>query len=642
MQTYLFALIYGVFLLLAFAGWGAVIKLVFFRRANPDRWQGVVQGMALLTLIGGVMNLTETISRATVPWLLSFGAIFCVMDLIASRRTIASSLADGIETIRKDGFVLAGAAIIAFLTLIRYAGSATVPGEGHVDFFRYLVFPYKMLQTGAVGFDPFNERQLVSSLGGKFFLQAAALCALRPANAFILESGVSFLVLLGLTLSFLKRKGASGRTAIPALLLLSMFPHLTNASENPIGTVIFVSLFLALDWDETNRGGVLSRVFVVSILAACACAFKNTMIPACALFVIAFYTLPGSARRNAGAAALELASVGLLTILFLLPWMISLHRSSGTFLYPLLGRGYHGSVYGAYPMPWQEPSLRTWALVWYAAFGNPFVLSLAAMSYVFFRRKRGNVSVHGPLASLCAAALTGFLIITVATGGASSIRLSFPFTSAAVILLICSLLSDSGAVDKLFEKRISLSGYGAASLVLTALLAGSLWSGFMDNFKASLKSIVYGMKNYTFAASGEKARYENMQSSIPDGETVLISLEKPFLLDFARNRVFVADWPGGASLPPGIPLHEGADSLADYLLSNSIRYVAYSYGSKTVPVYSEHELSRIPITWTRWSMINSIALHRSLLELAETKEVLFDDGFNLVLDLNRERKIFRP
>ena len=41
--------------------------------------------------------------------------------------------------------------------------------------------------------------------------------------------------------------------------------------------------------------------------------------------------------------------VGLATVLvgiFILPWMIYLYQSSGTLLYPILGKGYHASAYG--------------------------------------------------------------------------------------------------------------------------------------------------------------------------------------------------------------------------------------------------------------------------------------------------------
>ena len=86
------------------------------------------------------------------------------------------------------------------------------------------------------------------------------------------------------------------------------------------------------------------------------------------------------------------------------------------------------------------------------------------------------------------------------------------------------------------------------------------YSGFVDNIKG-------GINGVSIISPQQIAQHIKMQESIPKGETLLTRLETPFLLNFKRNKIFIADWPGGASPPPGMPLFKGSEPLADYLTS---------------------------------------------------------------------------
>ena len=124
------------------------------------------------------------------------------------------------------------------------------------------------------------------------------------------------------------------------------------------------------------------------------------------------------------------------------------------------------------------------------------------------------------------------------------------------------------------------------SILIAGIIIGSNWSSLRwlsyPRFKAwqCIPSIKNGIANAPLFSDEVVFRHTGMQQSIPQGETVLARLAYPFLLDFKRNRIFIADWPGGASLPPGMPSFKGAEALANYLISKSIRYVAYSYANE--------------------------------------------------------------
>jgi len=120
-----------------------------------------------------------------------------------------------------------------------------------------------------------------------------------------------------------------------------------------------------------------------------------------------------------------------------------------------------------------------------------------------------------------------------------------------------------------------------------------------------------------------------MQTPIPENALVLTRLDKPFLLDFKRNTIFIVDHPNG--MPPSIPRFKQAEPFAKYLLGRSIRYVAYSYRNEAgVP----RKLFGGP---------DSVAAHGSyytydlefqhmLEELGQSRQRIYDDGDNFVVD----------
>ena len=129
-----------------------------------------------------------------------------------------------------------------------------------------------------------------------------------------------------------------------------------------------------------------------------------------------------------------------------------------------------------------------------------------------------------------------------------------------------------------------------------------------------------------------------MQSAVPPSETVLASMDFPFLFDFRRNTVFLIDLPGSASLAPGMPFFQGSHALATYLTSHGIRYVAYDYatGAGTPTDGGLGALARDDRHPAAQSIARLIIdFHDSLEELGRSDQQVFDDGTAFVLDLAR-------
>ena len=184
------------------------------------------------------------------------------------------------------------------------------------------------------------------------------------------------------------------------------------------------------------------------------------------------------------------------------------------------------------------------------------------------------------------------------------------------------------------KSKFSHTNYILVVMVVAGLMMGNSsddlkdrYSGFVDNIKA-------GINGGSIISQQQIAQYIKMQESIPEGETLLTRLKKPFLLNFKRNTIFIADWPGGASPPPGMPLFKGSEPLADYLTSQSLKYVAYSYGTEGgYPAKFHSQRVENPNNWMENQLNNAWEFEVNLKELGKTRKRVYDDGDIFILDL---------
>jgi hypothetical protein len=133
------------------------------------------------------------------------------------------------------------------------------------------------------------------------------------------------------------------------------------------------------------------------------------------------------------------------------------------------------------------------------------------------------------------------------------------------------------------------------------------------------------------------ARTRAMQAAIPEGQPLLTRLAYPIYLDFARNPLFVADWPGITSPRPGMPVFHGPDALANYLLEHQLPYLAYSYADDAhfAPRDYAYRLEPSFHLWIRNQAQATLDFQDNVEQLARTHRHVFDDGYAYVLDLSK-------
>ena len=276
----------------------------------------------------------------------------------------------------------------------------------------------------------------------------------------------------------------------------------------------------------------------------------------------------------------EIILAALIIFIFLLPWMLAMLASSGTLLYPIFGKGYQGTAYGAFNHVVQF-NLYSLLRLFFEGFDSLItLLPLAAIGLMTYGLVVSEEKKFLWLLFLSASA--GVLVIIFLLGGYSLYHYSFPYLLPSI--LFAAVLSLGSNLN--FSHFPNLNGR-LFGLVLAVFLLGSFLQRdlfVIQNIKDSINidggKPKFGLMNSDIVGESELKQYADLQQAVPAGAIILARLDRHFLFDFKRNPVYINDSPGGASLPPGMPLKSGSEAMADYFLSKHIKYVAYSYGNE--------------------------------------------------------------
>ena len=651
MISYIISFSWGICLLLSLTGWGKALNQILFPNQRVDWGQRAAWGLAFSLIIGGVLNATWNISPTTILIFLGFGLIYCLVDLVNHRQSIATNLSQLFQESRQDKIILSGIAIVSFLILIQYAGwvytgrlnfANMVYADGFNtsdDYHAYLVFPHKMLQLGSMGLEPFSERRM-TSLGGQSFLHTFIVSVLSDTNLNIIDPSLALIITIGLIIGFLKENQASTRRVIfTTLLVLLIAVPKANTTSMMLPVALFLSLFRTLDSKEIDRSSWVSNACIIALISAAICTLKSSLIPASVIVFAVTYLCYFISSNTKLKVVWEFGLATVLVGIFLLPWMISLYQSSGTLLYPLLGKGYHASAYGITFK--SGATLLGTVKTALGAFRGIYVfilillgclsLSIRPLKFANLPAESSFSNRQAPL-SMTVAALVATVVVGVLTENADPFRYSFSHLFPAIIILIMLAMTDTGGLNK-----NGIPNFFIVAVFCAGLTISYNWDITKNTYSAYVKNIKFGLTNPSLVSAKQKLQYAELQQSIPQGETVLTRLDAPFILDFKRNQLFLADWPGGASLPPGMPAFKGPEALGNYLVSKSIRYIAYSSWSLNHPADVDTSGPGLS-SWFRLQSQLSHDFRDNVQQLAKTRKKLYEDGENFVLDLGSERK----
>jgi hypothetical protein len=630
------ALLWCALLFISIAGYGAIFLRLFDLR-RPSVAIAATSGVGVVIFLGGCLNLIQAVTTPVLLALILLGLLAAVLLRITltepepepepeseskpEARNLQLAQSPSSRTIT---LLLILLAIIFFVRL----GATVHAGQYQAsdDYNFYLAAPAKMLQLHHYAADPFSERRIMASIGGGYFLQTLVLVALSLANIQMADRALGLILLAFLAYGLANEFRLTRVQRIIFALLVFFTPQL---QFNLTFVLLPSALFFGLVYLAANRKLFADSPILVALLlgivTGAVTTTKSTYLPHGVIFV-ACIALFHWRRRGFAAGARTLVFAALGAFIVMAPWMIASHSTSGTFFYPTLGPGYQYSAYGLFP----APSGAGVSVIIHKVI--PFCIPLLLLFVVEWvlgdRDEQGEAILALSAAAFCAALLVG-----IATGGDSVRRYNYPCMLPALILVYVVFSRRANAVPA--ARRWFLLQTATVALIVVAAL--SIWEQRLTN---EFMQIPWGLKSALLDTPivplSVEAEYAAMQRAIPTDAATLATVDNAFLLDFRAHAISIADYPGGASLPPGWPARQDSEALARYLLANHLRYLVYDYAYFAG---FDQEAPHVIADTSRTQWIHSearIALrsHQQYGELARTRLHLYDDGKIYVLDLS--------
>lgn len=606
-------------------GW-QVLRLLRFTEVS---WPlGGAVGLSIIVFAGGYLNLAGLVNRPTLIAMVVVGNILFLAGMNSPYHRLSASWAGFRQqhwftrVFAVACVALLLAMVLQSLTFARFSKWDDMPA--------YLSYPSKLIQLGSLSFDPFSERRVEASLGANIFLQSFPLVAGDVRSMWFIDDGLGLVLFAGcIFVTGRKLKNAAAVcVGLTSLVLILPLSHM-NLSMTTLPAAIFAALFLVESADEAPAD---SRSALLALLAAAVALVKSTYLPVALLILFCLHLL--RLRERTWLQCLREASTAALVFLaVLLPWMLDMKRKEGTLFYPLLGRGFEISAYGPvphfvnagpYPLKASLPILIVCAAV-------------AAAHWIATRKLP-----HAEKISLMFFA-SGLVVlpISLAVGGASLSRYSKPFLLPFALILLASVARIPASATSVLRRYLILGACTATLIVgMAAYGKGDKDLKFLQYLlKPRQAAIVQDQFYYVMTDDAQDREIEReaaLQSKIPPGQAVYAAFLPTFAMNFQRNPIYLADFAGMSSLPPGLPTQGTPDELRSYLLSKSIRYIAYS--RKMIAV--ENDVFNWPAsvpgkTWPRTQSLTTADVNHQILALAETCASIYDDGDDRVLDLGQ-------
>jgi hypothetical protein len=617
-------------------------------------------GMAGMVFGGGLLNLAHFATSGVV---LSLVVVLVTLEGLVSFLNRGGPTPDGLSASkatgsRSDRGIAAFAAIsLLLMTLtLRYVLSLGHPLHKTDDLPFYLPEIVKLLQTGTLGIESYLFRQMVS-LNSQTFLAALGCCVTPVEYAYVVDPGICWIILGGLVFSFLRRDlelpiAFSGLMTTTSLL--ASIPE-SNLGGQLSGPVLMVTAVRLMFTGITVSGApTLGRLVLAGMVLGCLASVKSTMMIYAGLFVV-FWSLL-ALRGKKSTIVSQALPLALLMTLFISPWMIQQYLSSGTLLYPILGKGHVFANHGI-PFEFERETVRSLFgfLVQYMTSGSafpPLVTLLAAA--VYFSMSPSALS-RALLAASASGVLGSYLIGIMLEGSSAAYR----YTST-MNYVTCVLPGLFGITLAVRGDRVGLLLLGAFFMAL-----GQNWPEEKLSSALRLRARIRGVTPPVYSAvdatpePAYAAKIREVQSLTEPGKRILAGVTSAYFFDFRRNPIWNFDMIGLMSPPPGLPLTSDWTALKaavertyaglpppgpvadfrDFLTRSGVDYLLFERDPKAIyylylDVPSNYNYKKFE---RMWHIVMKLT-HENLLNVARDRHAVFDDGNLILIDLRKGRQ----
>lgn len=614
------ALLLPLFLFVSFCGYGHFLHKHIFSGRKDYEYLIPGLGISLVIILGGFLNLFHQAGQISSILIISIGLSLAIWG--AFRKVRIKTLIDGVRHRHKTFAFQTVALLVVFYF---YAlGVLNRSFNVHDDFEGYFAFATKLKQLGTLGEEVFSERRLVTSVGGQSFIDSMFLFFIQPEFLHASDLGLGFLTLIISVSLFLKSKGwNSKQISSVAILICLINPMSVNITSTYFLTLLcFLLLVFVAD---KNVSFTFPYQLTVALLSAAGMTLKNSATPFVVGVIVLYSILAIRNRKIDSVATPNPLPLYLFTVTFWFPWGMELYRSFGTFQYPLLGKGNHGSVYGTFNQNSETldfdfiKSLLT--PIVYAPTSS--ILLTCVILLLIWNSLSSSMSKMDLRILLYVSALLFLFYVsfTIASDGYSVYRYIFPTLFALFLYLLQ------------FLNRVRVRSIGVMvgfSLMLSISQLTILNSGYSS---ITSRISLDGLSESNIP--NRKIEVEAIQKLLPRDARTLLRTSFNFLFDFTKNDFQIADYPGAASPPPGLPNFGTKLDMETYLKYQKVEFVIFQYKG----LFEKENFSdRLAVDYNRWlkaEAMNAFAFHDRMMELSQVRTVLYDDGEIFLLKLGR-------
>lgn len=629
---FLWALVWGGVLLISFTGWGRFAGRAFRVRKLPASVACAV-GIAVIIFLGGLLNLLSAIYASVIFVAVAIGLLLYI--LLRKERP---------EKYRWKSFwgqsSLAGRLlVIAMLLILAYRVAGTVRlvhFNVDDDSAAYLALPQKILSTHHFSGDPFSERRNTSSLGGSYLLQDFVLSATSLSNIAMADRTVGLLLLAAIAFDLGTLFELSALQIALLLFLVFLVPQQTF---NLTFIVLPVPLLLAMVWllfraQAEDAETPLQYALLAGIVGGATISLKSTYLPIVgALSVIPY--LAGIRRNHITTAVKLVFSTAAGILLVLAFWMIAMRLTSGTYLFPILGRGLDYSARGLFPAVVKFSTKRSILKV--VIQGSALlVLAIIQLS----RKSKTRYSAFS-ITVLVSAAFS-ITALNYASSADSIWRYNFPQFFAAIVVFYLSAMAIKNQSQQLASTAFVRVVAVAAMLLMIFYydLAGRKSEPFHEFMQEATngQATTAGLTGQTLASSELVREYRTAESSIPTNSAVLENTAYSFLLNYRSHNIYLMGWAGASAPMPGWPFDADPGRLSAYLQRNGFRYVLldsrYMLQNNAIMCQDLQMPDRFS-EWLKQQLWMNILANHQLDDLMNHYQSTYSDGSMTVVDLSK-------
>lgn len=629
------ALAWGLILFEALIAFGLIAKSILKKNIHIGNTAPSL-GLACVLIIFGWINLFGFVSDKLITWIMTGSALYLIVFFWKNHLNNYSFIKEDLFSKILISFFVA-LAVFSIIWAYFYAVTDT-EFNIHDDYHAYLFFPKKILDLGLLDQDPFSERRLISGLAGNSILLAIGLANVKWYFLHLIDWGLGILMISYLIYTFNLNADRLSSIFLKSSLVVGIC-FFSNPAVNISSNMLPMALIFPI-WSwiffVSKSQLTLSKISLfdgayIGIMMGALLSLKSTLIPyiAISFAMICVYIFNFDLMRRNQFIKFILG-VFLAIIASLVAWSVDLFRSSGTLLYPLLGKGFHATQYGYFETAtinflnvgsYYKDLQALISPLGKSIFLLSFFLLLIYLIEILFDKKKVRLLI---LASLpLVASIINCLIVGYALGGYGAYR--YVYFASLVSLVVSVLIAFQCPNSRLIRTSIYL-------ICIFFLIRGA--QDQFVRFAIPDQMVLKRMDKLNPISVDIESNYDELSKFIPDDGGVLLRISYPFLLSVKTN-VFIADYPGSASPPPGMPIGEGPNALKSYLLSNGIRYVVWDYQKEANFAKKTYQDRLLPNAhpWIASEARLTFDFQENLELLKISNKIIFDKNGIAIIDL---------